>query len=144
MQFRRKARQPVDVGLIPMIDVLLVLLFFFMVATTFKQNSNLQINLPQAGNGQLQTRIRAVNLYIDGKGQYVLNAADDKPQPLAAQTQAALQAALAQLAAADRQLPLVIHADALTPHQFVIAALEAAGAQGFAQITFAVNPRESR
>ena len=48
MQFRRKRKTPVEIGLIPMIDVLLVLLFFFMVATTFRHHTDLKINLPEA------------------------------------------------------------------------------------------------
>ncbi|MDD4916119.1 MAG: biopolymer transporter ExbD [Methylococcales bacterium] len=144
MEFRRKSRLPADVGLIPMIDVLLVLLFFFMVATTFRHNSNLKINLPQAGGGEMQAQAKAVNLYIDAGGVYALSGENGKNLELPAQTMEGLKTALGQLSAADRQLPLIINADGMTPHRFVVGALDAAGQQGFKQITFAINPPEKK
>jgi biopolymer transport protein ExbD len=144
MEFRRKSRQPVDIGLIPMIDVLLVLLFFFMVATTFRQTSNLKINLPEAGITEVQPHSKAVNLFIDAKGVYALSDADGKNQELPTANADGLKAVLAQLPVTARQLPFIINADGQTPHQAVISALEAASQQGFNQITFAISPADQK
>ena len=72
MEFRRKKRAPVEIGLIPMIDVLLVLLFFFMVATTFRHHTDLKINLPEASGEEIQQAKKAINLFIDSDGKYAI------------------------------------------------------------------------
>jgi len=144
MQFRKKNRQPVEIGLIPMIDVLLVLLFFFMVATTFRQHHDLKINLPEASEGGIQTQGKAINLYIDAKGLYALTSDANKAIPLANQGLEGLKIALSQLAGEARQLPFIISADGMTPHQAVISALDAANQLGFNHITFAINPSDSK
>ena len=141
MEFRRKSRAPVDIGLIPMIDVLLVLLFFFMVATTFRQHADLKIDLPAAGGGEVSQQTKAINLFIDAHGVYAL-AADGQPaaKPLSNQDAAGLKAALAKLAGDSRQWPFIISADGKTPHQAVVTAMNVASQLGFQHITFAVNP----
>ena len=142
MEFRRKKRAPVDIGLIPMIDVLLVLLFFFMVATTFRHHADLKINLPEANGEDIQQQGKAINLFIDAKGAYALAGEDGKAKPLANQDLEGLKAALSELAGESRQLPFIISADGKTPHQSVVSALDAANQIGFHHITFAINPPE--
>lgn len=144
MEFRRKKRQPVDIGLIPMIDVLLVLLFFFMVATTFRHHSDIKINLPEAEGSEIQQQGKAVNLYIDAKGVYSLVDEENKAKPLANQDLESLKSALSQLSAASRQLPFIISADGNTPHHSVVSALDLANQLGFHNITFAINPPEKK
>lgn len=141
MDFRRKKRAPVEIGLIPMIDVLLVLLFFFMVATTFRHHSDLKINLPEANGEDIdQSASKAINLFIDVEGKYAIAAEDGKPQPLAEQNLPALKNALANFPAESRQLPFIISADGKTPHQAVVSALDIASQLGFHHVTFAINP----
>ena len=142
MEFRRKKRAPVDIGLIPMIDVLLVLLFFFMVATTFRHHTDLKINLPEADGSEIQQQGKAINLYIDAKGDYALAGPDGKAEPLPKQNLEALKDALTQVAADARQLPFIISADGKTPHQAVVSALDVANQAGFHHVTFAINPPE--
>ena len=142
MEFRRKSRPPVEIGLIPMIDVLLVLLFFFMVATTFRHHSDLKINLPEAAGSEVQQQGKAINLFIDAKGVYALAAGAGKPEPLPNQDLDGLKTALSQLAGESRQLPFIISADGKTPHQAVVSALDVANQLGFHHITFAINPVE--
>jgi biopolymer transport protein ExbD len=139
MQFRRKRRAGVEIGLIPMIDVLLVLLFFFMVATTFRQQSALKVNLPQAAANDSDATLQAVNLLLDATGQYAIQ--DDKTQQKAQKLADlnALKSALQQLPADARQRPFVIRADGKAPHQAVISALDAANQLGFHHITFAID-----
>lgn len=142
MDFRRKKRTPVDIGLIPMIDVLLVLLFFFMVATTFRHHTDLKINLPEAAGSEIDQQGKSINLLIDAKGAYSLADETGKAQPLANQSLDGLKAALSQLAGDTRQLPFIISADGKTPHQAVVSALDAANQIGFHHITFAINSPE--
>lgn len=142
MEFRRKKRAPVEIGLIPMIDVLLVLLFFFMVATTFRHHTDLKINLPEAGGEAVEQAQKAINLFIDVDGKYAIAAADGKPKPLAEQTLAGLKTALTEFSADAKELPFIISADGKTPHQAVVSALDVANQLGFHHVTFAINPPE--
>ncbi|MGZ4960606.1 MAG: ExbD/TolR family protein [Methylomonas sp.] len=142
MEFRRKRRRSVDIGLIPMIDVLLVLLFFFMIATTFRHHTDLKINLPEAGGSETEQQGKSINLFIDAKGAYALAGEDGKAQSLANQSLAGLKAALSQLPAESLKLPFIISADGKTPHQAVVSALDVANQLGFHHITFAINPAE--
>ena len=142
MEFRRKKRAPVEIGLIPMIDVLLVLLFFFMVATTFRHHTDLKINLPEASGEEIEQSAKAINLFIDADGKYAIAGEDGKPHALAEQTLASLKQALADFSRDSRQLPFIISADGKTPHQAVVSALDVANQLGFHHVTFAINPPE--
>lgn len=142
MQFRRKRKTPVEIGLIPMIDVLLVLLFFFMVATTFRHHTELKINLPDAEGSESEQPGKSINLYIDAKGQYALANEEGKVKPIEKQDVETLKNVLAGLAGETRQLPFIISADGHTPHQAVVSAMDVANQLGFHHITFAINPPE--
>ncbi|WAR43238.1 ExbD/TolR family protein [Methylomonas rapida] len=142
MEFRRKKRAPVEIGLIPMIDVLLVLLFFFMVATTFRHHTNLKINLPEASGEEREQASKAINLFIDADGKYAIAGEDGKAQPLAEQSLQSLKDALAAFSGDAKQLPFIISADGKTPHQAVVGALDVANQLGFNHVTFAINPPE--
>jgi len=142
MEFRRKKRAPVEIGLIPMIDVLLVLLFFFMVATTFRHHTNLKINLPEASGEEREQAGKAINLFIDADGKYAIAGEDGKSQPLAEQSLQSLKDALTAFSGDAKQLPFIISADGKTPHQAVVGALDVANQLGFNHVTFAINPPE--
>ncbi|CAD6875956.1 ExbD/TolR family protein [Methylomonas fluvii] len=142
MQFRRKRRTQVDIGLIPMIDVLLVLLFFFMVATTFRHHSELKINLPEAQGSDATEQGKTINLYVDAKGTYALAGEDNQFHELVNQNLDGLKAALEQTAGESRLLPFIISADGKAPHQAVVSALDIANQLGFHHITFAINRPE--
>lgn len=142
MDFRRKKRAPVEIGLIPMIDVLLVLLFFFMVATTFRHHTDLKINLPEASGEEVDQPARAINLFIDADGKYAIASEDGKVRPLAEPSLETLKETLAGFPAEARRLPFIISADGKTPHQSVVSALDVASQVGFHHVTFAINPPE--
>jgi biopolymer transport protein ExbD len=142
MEFRRKRRAPVDIGLIPMIDVLLVLLFFFMVATTFRHHTELKINLPEAQGSDAAEQGKVINLFVDAKGTYALAGDDNQFHELINQNLETLKAALAKAAGDSRQLPFIISADGKAPHQAVVSALDIANQLGFHHITFAINQPE--
>lgn len=143
MKFQRKKRQKVDITLVSMIDVLFVLLLFFMVSTTFNKPSQVKISLPQANAEPGENTPKTVNLTINADGVYYLEGEDKLPHELVNQKEETLKQELAKLAQQSTEVPFIINADAKTPHQFVIRALDVAGQVGFTHITFAAQQTKS-
>jgi len=139
MNFRRKKREKVDITLISMIDVLFVLLLFFMVSTTFNRQTQVKIKLPEANSSEAEEYPKMVTLIIDADGVYYLEGADGLPHELINQKLETLKQELFKLSAQSGEIPFVIKADGKTPHQAVISALEAAGNSGFSHITFSAQ-----
>ena len=139
MNFRRKKREKLDITLISMIDVLFVLLLFFMVSTTFNNHTQIKVQLPEADGAEVEQTPKMVSLTIDADGAYYLSGDGGVPQKLADQQLQTLKQALQKLAAESKDLPFIINADGKTPHQAVMTALEAAGDAGFSHITFAAQ-----
>ncbi|MGZ8137039.1 MAG: ExbD/TolR family protein [Methylococcaceae bacterium] len=139
MNFHRKKREKIDIALISMIDVLFVLLLFFMVSTTFNRFTQVKIKLPEANGAEAEAEQKMLTLIIDADGVYYLQGEDGLPHELVNQKTETLKQELAKLAANANQLPFVINADGKTPHQAVIGALEAASEAGFTHITFAAQ-----
>jgi biopolymer transport protein ExbD len=139
MRFQRKKRQNIDITLISMIDVLFVLLLFFMVSTTFNRNTEVKITLPQANGATAENHPKMVTLTIDANGAYTLTSEDNVPRPVADQQIDTLKQALHNLTVNKTDIPFIINADGKTPHQAVITALEAASNEGFTHITFAAQ-----
>ena len=137
MNFRHKKREKLDITLISMIDVLFVLLLFFMVSTTFNRHTEVKIKLPEADGAEAEQYPKMVTLTIDADGTYYLNGDDGLPHELVNQNIDTLKQELRKLAEHSGQIPFIINADGKTPHQAVITALEAAGDAGFSHITFA-------
>lgn len=131
MKFRRKPRENVEINLASLIDVVFILLLFFVVTTTFTRETQLKVDLPEAATGAPpeQTELKQLEVLIDAQGGYALNG-----QALLKSDLAALMAALQKESAGDNSLPLIISADAKTPHQSVITAMDAAGKLGFAHL----------
>ena len=135
MKFRRRAggaaREEVTLNLTSLIDVIFVLLLFFVVTTTFSRPSQLKIKLPEASSSTppAQSEVKQLEIGINAEGQYELNA-----QPLISNDLAGLMSALQRESAGDLSLPLIISADAKTPHQAFITAMDAAGKLGFAHL----------
>jgi biopolymer transport protein ExbD len=139
MKFRRKPKEKLDITLISMIDVVFVLLLFFVVSTRFNNQSGISIQLPEASGEQTQDQPKMVTLLISAEGHYVLENEDGVPEELPDQKKATLLAELRKRAASASQEPFIIKADDKTPHQFVITALDFAGQAGFTHITFATQ-----
>ena len=144
MNFRRKKREKLDITLISMIDVLFVLLLFFMVSTTFNNHTQIKVTLPEANGAPAEQSSKMVTLTIDADGAYSLADDGDVPQKLADQQLETLKQALQKLAVQAKELPFIINADGKTPHQSVITALEAASEAGFSHITFAAQHTKSK
>lgn len=131
MKFKRQRSQHVAMDLTPLIDVVFLLLIFFMVSTTFTRESHLQVELPQAsGNPAPPADVEQIDVVISADGQYLLN---DKP--LVNNRRETLERGIRELADADTSLPFIITADARTPHEFVVRAMDAAGRLGFAKLS---------
>ncbi len=132
MNFQRgQTREEPEINLIPLIDVLLVILIFLMVTTSYAKYSELQINLPQAGGDSPSAEIKPLNVAVDAAEHYAVN-----DQPLNFSGIEALSATL-KAAAGDQTDPtIVINADAKAPHQSVINVMEAARLAGYGRITF--------
>ena len=135
MNFRRGIRRDEpEINFIPLIDVLLVILIFLMVTTTYSKFTELQVDLPSANAEQAPERQSEIVLAVSSDGRYMLDAGN--PRLVAAP---ALATELRR-AAADRKEPvLVIHADAGATHQAVVGVLEAARQAGVAKVTFAAQ-----
>ena len=123
---RRRGRLAATVELAPLIDIVFLLLIFFMVSTTFIRRSELQIDLPEASGGRPETS-SPVTITVHRDGGYLVNG-----HPAA---DSALTQALAS-ARGDGEAPrAVIAADALAPHQAVVGAMDAAGQAGLTRIS---------
>ena len=131
MKFRRKPRENVEINLASLIDVVFILLLFFVVTTTFTRETQLKVDLPEAASGTPpeQTELKQLEVLIGADGGYALNG-----QQLLKSDLSSLMAALQKESGGDNSLPLIISADAKTPHQAVITAMDAAGKLGFAHL----------
>lgn len=131
MKFRRKPRENVEINLASLIDVVFILLLFFVVTTTFTRETQLKVDLPEAASGTPpeQTELKQLEVLIAADGSFSLNA-----KALLKSDLDSLMAALRKESEGDNSLPLIISADAQTPHQAVITAMDAAGKLGFAHL----------
>jgi biopolymer transport protein ExbD len=131
VKFRRKARENVDIGLAPLIDVVFILLLFFVVTTTFTRETQLKVDLPEAASGTppQDAEKKQLEVVIDVDGSFTLNG-----KTLIKHDLSTLMAALSKESGGDTSLPMIISADGKTPHQAVITAMDAAGKLGFAQL----------
>jgi len=143
MNFRKgKHREDPEINLIPFIDVLLVILIFLMVTTTYSKFTALQITLPTADAEKAMEQPAEINVGVDAEGRYAINNAR-----IAVRDAAGLAAEL-KLAAGDpdpKNTPvIIINADATAAHQSVINVLEAARLAGFDKVTFAAQKSQGR
>ncbi|SFW28853.1 biopolymer transporter ExbD [Nitrosovibrio sp. Nv17] len=132
MNFQRgRHREEPEINLVPMIDVLLVILIFLMITTTYSRFSQLEIHLPQAASGEPAGNARIIEVSVDAAGRYAIDRAPIE-HPDAALLGEALRAA-----AQGRLDPMIaIHADARATHQSVVTVMEAARMAGYNRITF--------
>ncbi len=138
MNFQRgRQKEDPEINLVPMIDVLLVILIFLMITTTYSKYAELEINLPQATSDKPVERPNAIEVSVSATGSYTVNQTSIKysnAEGLSGELRAA---------AGDRPDPIiVINADAQATHQSVIMVMEAARLAGYNHITFATeNPQ---
>ena len=128
-----------DINLVPLIDVILVLIIFFVVTTTFDARSVLKLQLPQATGEPSQGQSKALSVLVNADGRYFV---DDR-EALRTDVES-LKRTIAEVAGDDRKRIVLLRADARTPHQAVVTALDALGQLGFTRISIATAPEQRR
>ena len=130
MKFRRHFREEVGINLTPLIDVVFLLLIFFMVSTTFTRETQLSIDLPEAKGTVKTTSDNQIEVLIDEAGNYRVNG-----KGLVDSRMRTLQAAIYKISAGDTTMPMTLTADAQAEHQYVVRAMDAAGQMGFIHLS---------
>ncbi len=129
MKFRRQSTNNDEVNLTPLIDVVFLLLIFFMVSTSFTKETHLKVDLPQA-NGQPSSELpEQIEILIAVDGSYAVNG-----RSLVNTKLETLKTALEKTANGNNKIPLIITADAKTAHQYVVQAMDVAGQLGFVNL----------
>ena len=138
MNFSRRARQEVEVNLTPLIDVVFLLLIFFMVSTTFTKETYLSIDLPESNSQSNRVADLQIEILITREGDFAINGV-----ALVNREQRTLRAAIGKISEGDTAIPMVITADSATPHQSVITALDVAGQLGFSRLSITTTLTDS-
>ncbi len=137
MKFKREPREELELNLTPLIDVVFLLLIFFMVSTTFQKESEISLQLPRASDSDVQTPEERIEIVINAAGRYFIN-----DQEVVKTDVASLQNALYEVSGGQRDMPLTIRADAQAPHQSVVTAMDAAGQLGMLRMSIATSRAE--
>ena len=134
MNFGKPKSEPQGINVTPLIDVVFILLIFFMVTTTFQREADLAINLPQASEEPQPPKNAPLEIVINAHGQFYIGG-----QELVNNRLDTVKRALQRLAVGHKDQPLVIRADARTPHQFVVTAMDAAAQLGLVHLSIATT-----
>jgi biopolymer transport protein ExbD len=129
MEFRRQVREEESINLTPLIDVVFLLLIFFMVSTTFTKETHLAVDLPEASAEAITVVKKGIDIVVRQNGDYAINGKN-----IINNQANTLYRALEIEAAGDNSQPLVITADAKASHQAVVRAMDVAGKLGFEQL----------
>jgi len=130
VNFRSERREEPEINLTPLIDVVFLMLIFFMISTTFSREAELAIQLPQASAEPGEAKERLLELVINREGRYFIG-----DQEVVNRELETLREALRGVVGEDEEQPLVISADANAPYQAVIRAMDAAGQLGISAIS---------
>ena len=134
MKFKRGTREELELNLTPLIDVVFLLLIFFMVSTTFQKESEISLQLPRASDAEVTENSERIEVVINAAGRYFIN-----DQEVVKSDVASLQNALFKVSGGQRDIPLTIRADAQAPHQAVVTAMDAAGQLGMLKMSIATS-----
>lgn len=130
MKFRRNSQPVASLNLTSLIDVVLLLLIFFVVSTTFTKETHLSLNLPEANGKVSELETEHIEIVVSAQAQYSVNG-----ESLVNNNIDTLMKALQVVAGDRRDLPLIVTADANATHQSVMRAMDAAGQLGFAKLS---------
>ena len=134
MNFRPKHQEEPEINLIPFIDVLLVVLIFLMLSTTYSKFTELQVKLPVADTDAQRDYAKELIIAVGADGSYSINH-----QPVVGRSMENIAAALIEGAKGAKETVIIISADASAKHQSVVTVMEAARRAGLNQITFATQ-----
>ena len=140
MKFSGRVRQEVEVNLTPLIDVVFLLLIFFMVSTTFTKETHLSIDLPEASSQSIRAKDLQIEILISQEGGFWVNGV-----ALINRKQRTLRSAIDKVSKGDIAIPMVITADSASPHQSVVTAMDVADQLGFSRLsitTTLANPAD--
>lgn len=139
MKFRRRSKQDNGINLTPLIDVVFLLLIFFMVTTTFTKETRLLITLPEANGEPAEETAQTLELLVNAEGNYAVNG-----QNLINREIKTIMAALQDASGGNVEMPLIITADAQASHQAVVIAMDAAGQLGFSRLNIATQQTQEQ
>jgi biopolymer transport protein ExbD len=140
VNFRKRTGEELTIDLTSLIDVVFILLLFFMVSTTFERPASMQITLPDASaEAELPDPAERLELVIDKEGKMYLN-----DQELVDDRRETLIAAFTQEVGDNRKIPLVLRADRETPHHFVVTAMDVAAQLGFTNLSIATDRSDGK
>jgi len=128
---RGREKEPLEINLVPLIDVMMVILIFLMITTTYSRYTELQINLPSADAERQPERQNEIAVLVSAQGQYVVNR-----RPVAFRSVEQLAEELGRARGALKDPVVIISADAIASHQSVVRVMEASRLAGLTQITF--------
>ena len=137
MNLRQSSGEDPEVNLTPLIDVVFILLIFFMVSTTFQRESEIKIELPEASGDPVEERKELLEIVIDANGHYFI----DEEQVVNTEL-ATLKKAIQKFLGEQRDLPVVIRADRTTPYEAVIRAMDATAQLGLVNMSLATSQPE--
>jgi biopolymer transport protein ExbD len=139
LKFRRQHRDELGINLTPLIDVVFLLLIFFMVSTTFTRETQLSIDLPEAQGTPVETAENHIEILVDEFGKFRVNGKE-----LVDERMRTLQAAIYKISSGDTTMPMIISADAQAAHQDVVQAMDAAGQMGFVHLSITTRQPAQR
>ena len=139
MNLKPDRRDEIELNMTPLIDVVFLLLIFFMVSTTFEKQARLKVILPEASAQAIQSKDNPVVIGIDAKGRFYIN-----DRQLVNSQLDTLKIALTKTVGNNRDIPLVLRADAKTPHQSVVMAMDAAAQLGLTRLSIATLESSSK
>ncbi len=137
MNLRPRKEDDVELNLTPLIDVVFLLLIFFMVSTTFADKSEIKLDLPEATTATLPDDKATIKISIDGKGRYFVNDV-----PLVNSQVKTIEKAIKELAGDDKNPTIVIKADKQATHQSVLSVIDAAKRLNYQRISFATERKK--
>ncbi len=138
MNLRRSRAEDPEVNLMPLIDVVFILLIFFMVSTTFQKESEIKIELPEASSDPVEAERDSFEIVIDADGRYFI----DERQVVNNELDT-LKKAISKSLGDRKELPVVIRADRRTPYESVVRAMDAASQLGLVQLSLATSQTET-
>ncbi|SFW21846.1 ExbD/TolR family protein [Luteibacter sp. UNCMF366Tsu5.1] len=138
MRIGSRREDDFEINVISLIDVLLTLLMFFVLSTTFIEHSRLKVDLPKAGAEAREATDNALTLVVDRDGHYAVGSDEVQGEGIDA-----LKATIERVAGPDRGRLVVIRADANTAHQNVVRAMDALGQLGFTRLSIATTPSDA-
>ena len=136
MHFKRQVKAEEGVNLTPLIDVVFLLLIFFMVTTTFTKESHMKIDLPEAVGDKQPVVPQQVEVVIDKQGSFVVNG-----RMLVNKQLSTLRLAIEEVSGGDNKIPFIITGDASASYQSIVDVMDLAGQMGFSQLSLTTkNP----